>query len=110
MITLDFLSIAILSWYTSYSIQSSICMSSESLVLLRRGTDPGDPYSYTINSVDVDDTGLYSCVAGNILGETVNIAHLEVNRGHPASHRGQDQPHHPSDKSETQTIFALVMQ
>jgi len=62
-------------------------MSSESLVLLRRGTDPGDPYSYTINSVDVEDTGLYSCVAGNILGETVNIAHLEVNRGHPASHR-----------------------
>merc|ERR1712029_1237847 len=40
----------------------------ESLVLLRRGTDPGDPYSYTINSVDVEDTGLYSCVAGNILG------------------------------------------
>ena len=82
-------------------------MYSESLVLLRRGTDPGDPYSYTINSVDVEDTGLYSCVAGNILGETVNIAHLEVNRGQPASHRGQDQPHHPSDKTESQS-FSLV--
>jgi len=51
----------------------------ESLVLLRRGTDPGDPYSYTISDVDTDDTGLYSCLAGNILGETVHTAYLLVN-------------------------------
>ena len=50
----------------------------ESLVLLRKGTDTGDPYSWTIDTVDTEDTGLYSCVAGNILGETVHIAHLEV--------------------------------
>ena len=49
-----------------------------SVELLRKGTDPGDPYSYTISDVDTEDTGLYSCVAGNILGETVHVAHLQV--------------------------------
>ena len=53
-------------------------MVSESVELLRKGTDPGDPYSYTISDVDTEDTGLYSCVAGNILGETVHVAHLQV--------------------------------
>ena len=52
---------------------------SESVILLRKGTDPGDPYSYLIHSVDTEDTGLYSCVAGNILGETIRTAYLEVN-------------------------------
>ena len=51
---------------------------SESVELLRKGTDPGDPYSFTISDVDTEDTGLYSCVAGNILGETVHVAHLQV--------------------------------
>ena len=46
---------------------------------MRRGTDPGDPYSYTIYDVDTEDTGLYSCVAGNILGESVQVAYLLVN-------------------------------
>ena len=39
-------------------------------VILRKGTDPGDPYTYQIERVETKDTGLYSCVAGNILGET----------------------------------------
>ena len=52
----------------------------ETVILLRKGTDPGDPYSYQIQSVDTEDTGLYSCVAGNILGETIRTAYLEVNR------------------------------
>ena len=51
----------------------------ETVILLRKGTDPGDPYSYQIQSVDTEDTGLYSCVAGNILGETIHTAYLEVN-------------------------------
>ena len=59
---------------------------SESVILLRKGTDPGDPYSYLIQSVDTDDTGLYSCVAGNILGETIHTAYLEVN---PANSPGE---------------------
>jgi hypothetical protein len=46
--------------------------------LLRKGTDPGNPYSFTINGVYPEDTGLYSCVAGNILGETVETAYLLI--------------------------------
>ena len=57
-------------------------MFSESSTLLRRGTDPGDPYSYTIYNVDTEDTGLYSCVAGNILGESNHVAFLQVNSDH----------------------------
>ena len=52
----------------------------ETVILLRKGTDPGDPYSYLIQNVDTEDTGLYSCVAGNILGETIHTAYLEVNK------------------------------
>ena len=46
--------------------------------LLRTGTDPGDPYTYSIHGVGPLDTGLYSCVAGNILGETVETAYLHI--------------------------------
>ena len=60
----------------------------DSVILLRKGTDPGDPYSYQIQGVDTEDTGLYSCVAGNILGETIHTAYLEVNRtNNPGSAR-----------------------
>merc|ERR1719350_813098 len=51
-----------------------------SMRILRTGTDPGDPYSYTLTRVEPEDTGLYSCVAGNILGETVETAYLLVNK------------------------------
>merc|ERR1712025_1489642 len=51
----------------------------DSREILRTGTDPGDPYSYTLTNVDQYDTGLYSCVAGNILGETTETAYLLVN-------------------------------
>ena len=30
--------------------------------------------------VDVTDSGFYSCVAGNILGESVSTAYLEINK------------------------------
>ena len=52
----------------------------DSREILRTGTDPGDPYSYTLTNVDQYDTGLYSCVAGNILGETTETAYLLVNQ------------------------------
>ena len=57
------------------------------MILLRKGTDPGDPYSFLIQSVHTEDTGLYSCVAGNILGETIHTAYLEVNK---ANDPGED--------------------
>ena len=31
------------------------------------------------SQVDVSDSGFYSCVAGNILGESVSSAYLEIN-------------------------------
>merc|ERR1711915_519300 len=55
------------------------------LQLLRKGTDPGDPYSISIEKVDPDHTGLYSCIAGNILGETIETAFLQINTGKIAS-------------------------
>merc|ERR1711915_16877 len=51
------------------------------LQLLRKGTDPGDPYSFSIEGVAQDHTGLYSCIAGNILGETIETAFLKINMG-----------------------------
>ena len=47
--------------------------------LLRTGATQGTPYRYTIKKVTPLDSGFYSCVAGNILGETVSSAYLEIN-------------------------------
>ena len=47
--------------------------------LLRTGATQGTPYRYTIRRVTSQDSGFYSCVAGNILGETVSSAYLEIN-------------------------------
>ena len=66
--------------------------------MLRTGASAGTPYRYSINKVttkrlsevqtnvsittqvEVSDTGFYSCVAGNILGESVSSAYLQINR------------------------------
>ena len=41
--------------------------------------DPGNPHSYTMEGVDTNDTtGLRSCRAGNIFGETMHTAYLQV--------------------------------
>ena len=47
--------------------------------LLRTGATKGTPYHYKVKNVTPKDSGYYSCVAGNILGETVLSAFLEVN-------------------------------
>merc|ERR1719341_2257709 len=39
----------------------------------------GNPYGYTVRRVNPNDAGFYSCVVGNILGETVSSAYLEIN-------------------------------
>jgi len=54
-------------------------MNNGSVRLLRTGASAGTPYSYYINKVSSADSGIYSCVAGNILGESVSTAYLEVN-------------------------------
>ena len=51
-----------------------------SLQLLRTGASKGTPYQYSIQHVVEDDTGVYTCVAGNIMGETIASAYLLVNK------------------------------
>lgn len=48
------------------------------LKLLRTGASSGDPYSYFIKDVHLNDEGFYMCVAGNTLGETTSLATLEI--------------------------------
>jgi len=64
--------VSYIHWYHEYS--------NGSVRLLRTGASAGTPYRYSINKVDVSDTGFYSCVAGNILGESVSSAYLQINR------------------------------
>jgi len=58
-------------------------MNNGSVRLLRTGATQGTPYRYRVENVTPEDAGFYSCVAGNILGETVSSAYLEVNRTPP---------------------------
>ena len=39
----------------------------------------GDPHTHNIKKVAATDEGLYTCVAGNVLGQAVASAYLEVN-------------------------------
>ena len=52
---------------------------SGSVRLLRTGATQGTPYRYTVKNVTPEDAGFYTCVAGNILGETVSSAFLQIN-------------------------------
>jgi len=56
-------------------------MNNGTMRLLRTASDTGDPYSFRIHKVDGLDEGFYTCVAGNILGETLSSAYLEINGG-----------------------------
>lgn len=56
-------------------------MNNGTMRLLRTASDTGDPYSFRIHRVDGLDEGFYTCVAGNILGETLSSAYLEINGG-----------------------------
>merc|ERR1719445_1991206 len=49
-----------------------------SVRLLRTGATAGTPYRYNVYRVKPSDSGFYSCVAGNILGESVSTAHLAI--------------------------------
>merc|ERR1711874_237210 len=48
--------------------------------LVKTNSHPGDPYSLIVEDVSTDDSGFYTCTAGNILGETESTAYLEVSR------------------------------
>merc|ERR550517_358471 len=64
-------------------------------LLLRTGSSVGNPYSFSVTSVRAEDEGVYACVAGNILGETLSSAYLVVSRG-------------VSHFSSTSSIFPLL--
>jgi len=53
-------------------------MNNGSVRLLRTGATQGTPYRYIIRRVTPQDSGFYSCAAGNILGETVSSAYLQI--------------------------------
>lgn len=59
-------------------------MNNGSMRLLRTGATQGNPYSYSVRRVRPNDAGFYSCVAGNILGETISSAYLEINSSPPS--------------------------
>lgn len=53
-------------------------MNNGTMRLLRTARTHGTPYSFRVDKVSADDEGFYTCIAGNIMGETVSSAYLEV--------------------------------
>ena len=47
--------------------------------LFQTASSSGDPHTHNIKMVKPTDEGLYTCVAGNVLGQAVASAYLEVN-------------------------------
>ncbi len=50
-----------------------------SLSLSQTASSSGDPHVHIIRDVKSTDSGLYTCVAGNVLGQAQASAYLEVN-------------------------------
>jgi len=49
--------------------------------LIKTASSSGDPHVHIIKEVKPTDEGLYTCIAGNVLGQATASAYLEVNRG-----------------------------
>ena len=47
--------------------------------LLQTASSSGDPHVHIIKQVKPTDEGLYTCIAGNVLGQATASAYLEVN-------------------------------
>ena len=47
--------------------------------LLQTASSSGDPHVHIIKQVKATDEGLYTCIAGNVLGQATASAYLEVN-------------------------------
>ena len=48
-------------------------------ILLQTASSSGDPHVHIIKQVKPTDEGLYTCIAGNVLGQATASAYLEVN-------------------------------
>jgi len=48
--------------------------------LIKTASSSGDPHVHIIKQVKPTDEGLYTCIAGNVLGQATASAYLEVNR------------------------------
>eukprot|EP00096_Caligus_rogercresseyi_P003059 TRINITY_DN15593_c0_g1_i1.p1 TRINITY_DN15593_c0_g1~~TRINITY_DN15593_c0_g1_i1.p1 ORF type:complete len:175 (+),score=32.42 TRINITY_DN15593_c0_g1_i1:45-569(+) len=49
--------------------------------LIKTASSSGDPHVHIIKQVKPTDEGLYTCIAGNVLGQATASAYLEVNAG-----------------------------
>jgi len=47
--------------------------------LIKTASSSGDPHVHIIKQVKATDEGLYTCIAGNVLGQATASAYLEVN-------------------------------
>merc|ERR1719422_2693619 len=47
--------------------------------LIKTASSSGDPHVHIIKQVKPTDEGLYTCIAGNVLGQATASAYLEVN-------------------------------
>jgi len=54
-------------------------------VFSQTAASAGDPHTHIIDEVDDVDGGLYTCIAGNVLGQATASAYLEVNQGRRSS-------------------------
>ncbi len=49
------------------------------IVYIQTASSSGDPHVHVIKDVKATDEGLYTCIAGNVLGQATASAYLEVN-------------------------------
>lgn len=63
--------VAYIEWYHE--------MDNGTLKLIKTASSSGDPHVHIIKMVKPEDEGLYTCIAGNFLGQAEASAYLEVN-------------------------------
>ena len=57
----------------------SIFSENENIFYFQTASSSGDPHVHIIKQVKPTDEGLYTCIAGNVLGQATASAYLEVN-------------------------------
>lgn len=66
--------VSTINWYHEFENGTEI--------QIKRPGDRGQPDIHIINSVSPVDTGVYTCVAKNVIGRTHAAAYLAVNKAH----------------------------